>query len=379
MRRGEARASLAFRKRRWGAGLPSRSDLRWSQLKVGILVAVAATVLLVVFFAMSSEAGLFRPKIHLISYVDNAADLRSGAVVDLQGVRIGNVLKVHLARHPPDPRLPVRIDMEVEANHRQWLRTDSLVSLGTTTFLGQALVNIQKGTPSSPPAVNGTVLKAAVATGISQLMVSSHTVLQNANELETRLGNILDQIQNGQGSIGRLIYSDVLYNRFNRIAHNVDMLTHDISSGQGTVGQLITNKSLYDKLNHTLDSLDQLLAQVRTGHGTAAMLINDPRLYRHFDQVSLNLNRILKAVNSSQGTLGELVNNRQLARKISSSVNNLDSLLAGIHAGKGTLGQLANNPTLYHNANALTVSLRNLVQAIRKQPKKYLTIHLKIF
>lgn len=359
--------------------MPPRSDLKWSQLKVGLLVAVATIVLLVVFFAMSSEAGLFEPKIHLVSYVNNAADLRAGAVVDLQGVRIGNVVRVHLARHPPDPRLPVRIDMQVEANHQRWLRTNSLVSLGTTTFLGQSLVNIEKGTHSAPPATNHTVLKAAISTGISQLMVSSHTVLQNANELELRLGNILDQIQNGKGSIGRLIYSDELYSRFNHIAHNVNQLTRALSSGQGTVGKLIVSKTVYRKLNHTLDALDQVLAQVRSGKGTAAKLINDPQLYNHLDQVATNLNRLLGAVNSGQGTIGQLVKNRALAQKIDSSVTHLNQVLAMIQSGKGTAGQLVTNPILFRNANSLTVSLRSLVRAIRQQPKKYLTIHLKIF
>ncbi len=359
--------------------MPSRSELKWSQLKVGLVVALAAILLLIVFFWMSSEAELFNPKIHLVAYVDNASNLRSGAVVDLQGVRIGNVLRVHLAQTPPDPRVPVRIDMEVEANQQRWLRTDSVVSLGSTTFLGQALVNISKGTLSAPPARNGTVLKAAVTTGISELMVTSHSVLQNANELEQRLSSILDQIQNGQGSIGQLIYSDELYKRLNRIAQNAEDVTADLSSGRGTIGKLIESKTVYRKFNQTLDSLNQLLAQVRNGNGTAAKLINDPRLYNHLDQVTTNLNRILAAINDQRGTMGQLVNNRALAKKISRSVTRLDQLLGNIQAGKGSMGQLVTNPTLYRNANSLTVSLRSLVEAIRKQPKKYLTIHLKIF
>jgi len=71
-------------------------------------------------------------------------------VVDLQGVRIGNVTRVHIASHPPNSTYPVRIDMQVEANHSRWLRTNSQVELGTTTFLGETIVNIRPGTSAAP-------------------------------------------------------------------------------------------------------------------------------------------------------------------------------------------------------------------------------------
>ena len=37
------------------------------------------------------------------------------------------------------------------------------------------------------------------------------------------------------------------------------------------------------------------------------------------------------------------------------------------------------DPSLYNNADQMLVETRNLIAAIRKDPKKYLTIHLKLF
>ena len=359
--------------------MPSRADLKWSQLKVGMVVAIATAVLLVVFFAMSAETGLFHSHIRLVTYVENAANLHNGAVVDLQGVRIGNVTRVHIASHPPNSTYPVRIDMQVEANHSRWLRTNSQVELGTTTFLGETIVNIRPGTSAAPAAVNGTVLPAMNATGISQLLVSSHSVLQNANELELRLGKILDQIQYGKSSIGRFIYTDTLYRRFDQIAANVSSLTHAISTGQGTIGKLIVSRTMYDKLNHTLDSLNATLDAVRSGHGTAAKLINDPSLYNHLNRLAKNLNSTVTAINQGKGTLGQLVENRQLAVRLQNTVDNLNAILAGVRAGKGSAGQLFNNPQLYQRLNTTLNRASQLLREIRKNPRKYLTLHLKIF
>jgi len=40
---------------------------------------------------------------------------------------------------------------------------------------------------------------------------------------------------------------------------------------------------------------------------------------------------------------------------------------------------LLKDPSLYTNADQMLVETRNLVKAVRENPKKYLTIHFKMF
>ena len=359
--------------------MPSRADIQWTQLKVGIVVAFSAAILIVVIFAMTGESGLFTRKIHLITFVNNAAGLLTGASVNLEGVAIGNVTSVDLAQHPPDPNAPVRIDMKVTTGHERWLRTDSLVVLGTAGPLGQTLVNINAGSLSAPPARNGTVLKSQEATGINELLVSTHTVVQNANLLVQRIGQILDQIQNGQGSIGKLLYSEELYDRLDRVALNVQKLTDTMAKGQGTIGKLAYSDELYRKLNTTLDSLNSTLDQVQHGKGTMARLLNDPSLYNHSDQLMSSLNTTTANLNAGKGAIGALMTDSQTSRRLEDTIRRLDGVLADLQAGKGTAGKLLTDETLYNNVNRLMSNTQGLIQAIRTDPKKYLTIHLKIF
>ena len=51
----------------------------------------------------------------------------------------------------------------------------------------------------------------------------------------------------------------------------------------------------------------------------------------------------------------------------------------GLEAGEGTAGKLLKDPSLYTNADQMLVETRTLVKAIRENPKKYLTIHFKLF
>jgi len=53
--------------------------------------------------------------------------------------------------------------------------------------------------------------------------------------------------------------------------------------------------------------------------------------------------------------------------------------VSNINEGHGTLGKLVNDDTMYTNVNKLLTASTDLVTTIRSDPKKYLTIHLKIF
>ena len=60
-------------------------------------------------------------------------------------------------------------------------------------------------------------------------------------------------------------------------------------------------------------------------------------------------------------------------------MSQVDTLIAGVNQGKGTLGKLANDDQAYTNLNKLLTASTDLVTTIRQDPKKYLTIHMKIF
>ena len=50
-----------------------------------------------------------------------------------------------------------------------------------------------------------------------------------------------------------------------------------------------------------------------------------------------------------------------------------------MEAGQGTAGKLFKDDTLYNNSNEMLVETRNLIKAIRENPKKYLSIKLHVF
>jgi phospholipid/cholesterol/gamma-HCH transport system substrate-binding protein len=121
--------------------MPSQKELRWSQLKVGILTLCALTALTVLIFLLAgSTGGLFTPKLNLKAYFENANGLKLGSPVTLNGVTIGNVTSVKiLPHHDPDS---VEVILRVGEKFLPSLHTDSTVGINTAGVLGDSFLDI---------------------------------------------------------------------------------------------------------------------------------------------------------------------------------------------------------------------------------------------
>ncbi len=67
----------------------------------------------------------------------------------------------------------------------------------------------------------------------------------------------------GEGTAGKLLKDQQLYDRFNSISSQVDRLTTDLNQGQGTAGQLLHDKQLYENMNAAASELRGLVADIR--------------------------------------------------------------------------------------------------------------------
>ena len=84
-------------------------------------------------------------------------------------------------------------------------------------------------------------------------------------------------------------------------------------------------------------------------------------------------------IDAGRGTLGKFAKDQQYAAKIDRITVNLEVLSSRLAAGEGSAGLLFKDPRLYNNADQMLLESRNLVKAVRENPKKYLTIHFKVF
>ena len=77
--------------------------------------------------------------------------------------------------------------------------------------------------------------------------------------------------------------------------------------------------------------------------------------------------------------MGQLMTNDQLFVRLNSMADRLDKSMAALQAGEGSAGLLLHDKQLYENMNGTMVELRDLVAAIKKDPKRYLNVRVSLF
>jgi phospholipid/cholesterol/gamma-HCH transport system substrate-binding protein len=361
--------------------MPSQQEVRWSQLKVGVIVLVSTVVLVALLFLMTSSSGLgiFSHKLTVTTYFENSAGLKNGAAVNLEGVTIGTVKTVTIDSSPAHKLTPVRVTMKLNDKFASELKKDSKASLSTVGVLGDTVIDINSQFAVGPPLRDGDELKTLETPSLTDVVKASQGTIESLNVILAKMNVIVDNLQSGKGSIGQLINNPDLYNKANNTVDELLKLEKGINNGRGSIGKLMTDNTLYDRLNGTAAKLESIADTVDSGKGTAGMLLKDDSMYKNLNSTLTHANSILAQADAGQGGLGLMLKDPKFRQDLSNTLTQVNALVSGLNEGRGTLGKLATDDAAYANLNKLLTASTDLVTTIRSDPKKYLTIHLKIF
>lgn len=361
--------------------MPSQQEVKWSQLKVGLIVLVSIALLSTLLFLMTSASGMsvFSHKIILTTYFENSDGLKVGAPVNLEGVTIGEVTHVTVSEDPARKLTPVKVVMKIDPKYHASVRTDSKASLSTVGVLGDTVVDINSVVAVGPELQSGSELGTLQSPNLTDVVKASQGTIESLNVILAKMNSIVDSVQNGKGSVGKLINDPELYNKATLAINQLATLTQDLNAGKGSAGKLLHDDQLYNRLNDTSAKLEQITTDLNNGKGSAGKLLKDETLYNNLNSTLKHANDLLAEADAGKGALGLLTKDPAFARKLNDTVTQMDALLTNVNTGKGTLGKLATDDTMYRNVNTLLTSSTDLVTAVRKDPKKYLVIRLKIF
>ncbi len=294
----------------------------------------------------------------------------------------------------------IEVEMRINEEYRDWIRSDSQISLGSVGLLGDKYIEISLGRTDEPPmTLPRTVVgwfgtsteQTVLITGTQQasfaeLITGANDILANFKTLSDQVQSIMGNFEAGEGTVGKFITDPSFYNNLNSTVENANQATERIAElvgnlgeGQGTLSKLLKDDELYNRLLATVDNVESLTGKINTGDGTLGQLVNDPAVYKKMDQLIANLEGITDRLNRGEGTLGKLVKDDAFYKSLQTSVDELSAILKDFRAGKGTLGKLATDDALYGNLNEVSSEVVKLIYDFRQDPKKFLTIKFELF
>ena len=309
------------------------------ETKLGIFFALTLVVAVIVL-EMVGVADFFKPGYKVYADFKSIQELKKGDLVKMAGVEIGRVDEIGLANEK------VRVTMKIkkELNKRPVdLKTDSKATIKFTGLLGQNFVAVDFGTPGAPRAVEGAILSTAEQPDLSAIMAKLDNVAGDIqgltksftpDNLAPLFGPITDFMKNNSTNIG-----DILA--------NARAITEQVANGKGTVGKLLYDDTLYNTALSAVVGLQAGTAELKSTVLEARGMMT-------------NANSIISQINAGQGTLGKLTKDETLYREMTLTMVNAREILEKMNKGQGTVGKLINDDSFYKNAK---VSLQKLDKA----------------
>lgn len=234
-----------------------------TKLKVGLFLALGLIVLVVSVFMLGANKSVFQNSYRISTYFDSVQGLNNGAVVSLAGVKIGNVESIDY----DDEKNLVRVIFLMDASYAKKTKSDSIVEIRTQGALGDKFLYIKPGI-SGTPLENRGELKSEYGNDLlavlnkrgnesEKLFDTIHNLnlivkgLAEQNKLPSLI-NKLDQAAGNLNDSSVKIKQALAGNKLEHSMTKMENILDKIDSGQGTLGALINDRSLHDRLKSIL-------------------------------------------------------------------------------------------------------------------------------
>jgi phospholipid/cholesterol/gamma-HCH transport system substrate-binding protein len=365
-----------------------RKKVTLTELRVGILAIGSIVILIVFILSVTGDISLFKKRSHYTTHFAAAEGLKAGDEVRLAGKRIGKVERVDFGSVPtgPDDK-PIVITMTADRSEVEGrIREDSKAVLAQQGFLGDRVIDITPGTQSKPPLPDGADIPSADQAGLAQVFEGANDILVQFNTVGKQLQELMDNVNQGRGTIGKLLHDDELYVNINRTVLDFQDTTKRLTKGDGTLSRLLNDPKLYDDLRGTTNELQALATDLRAGKGSAGKFLTDDQLYKQATDAVARANstierfdRITADLESGHGTIGKLIKDERLHDDLQATVASIRSIGDRLDRGEGTAGKLLHDDKLYNNTTQMSSELVKLMYDFRQNPRKYLSIKVSLF
>jgi phospholipid/cholesterol/gamma-HCH transport system substrate-binding protein len=346
--------------------MPRTRSLAWSQLKIGILAVIALVLATMLVFAVGGESGIFTARYHLKTRFTNVLGLRSGAVVRLAGVHVGQVDEVTFVGGEVEVVLRLRQDV------RDKITDQSRAMIGSVSLLGEGAVDITAAPDGTPLPDWGYLASERTPGQIAD-------VAESATQTLTQAAALIEDTRTGKGTVGRLFSEDTLYRDLTSFVASAEQVVQAVNTGRGPLGKLVNDPKSAAALERALANLETITTGIAKGEGTIGQLMADDSLARSLSETSANLQRLTERLSTGDGTAARLINDPALYNRLDSVATQLEQLVAALNSGEGTAGQLLRDRQLYENMTAAVEELRAFVADVRKDPRKFLNVRVSVF
>ena len=205
-------------------------------------------------FWIGDRRQLFNDNVDLYAEFANVSGLSRGARVRVSGLDAGEVTDILVPRKAGEP---FRVKFRAAATFQPILRADSVATIQNDGLVGSKFLQIEAGTDAAPEVAAGGQVPAREPVEISDLLEQASATVKNANKAVSDVRNGITEtvkavlVLNRETTdlidgVGKTV--DKFANTGLAIASDVNTMVANVRNGEGSIGKLLTDDALYDQI-----------------------------------------------------------------------------------------------------------------------------------
>lgn len=248
-----------------------------STVKLGIFIFLGIAILVIAIFMLGGKEQLFSSTFSVKAYFKSVQGLKSGATVRLSGIDVGTVKDVSIVN---DTSGRVRVTMSIKEDVARFIRTDTKASIETEGLVGNKVVVLTIGSASAEQIKDGGTINTKEPLSFADVLEETQGIMGYTKQMTKDLSEIIGRVNRGEGSIGKLLVNDELYNSATDLTDQADKSLKSITTELDKVTELFDKlgegvNSVVSKVDSTVADLDAIISGIKNGKGILGeMLVN---------------------------------------------------------------------------------------------------------
>lgn len=271
--------------------------------RLGMFIAGGIAVFVIAIFIIGKQQNLFNPVFKITTTFLNVSGLQVGNNVRFSGITVGTVDNITIINDSS-----VQVDLMVKKTVQQFIKSDSEASIGSEGIIGDRVLIITQGSGDAAMAIDGQKILSKEPVETDDIIVSLQATSLNAEVITLQLAEIMTNINNGQGTLGRLIQDSAVAENINQIIENFKTSSEGLDETIETTQEnaFAFMKSLQKtaaKTEVASNQLGEIMTKINSGEGTLGRLIVDSTLATNLDVTVINLKESSIGMNENMEAL----------------------------------------------------------------------------
>ena len=212
------------------------------KVRLGLFVAVGLALFVIAIFIIGKQKNLFNPVFKLTTTFYNVSGLQVGNNIRFSGINVGTVDHISILNDST-----VKVYMLIKREVRQFIKSDCEVAIGSSGLIGDRLLIIGQGSTDAPEAKEGQQLASSEPIETDAIMASLQVTAGNAEIITQQLAEIMQKLNSGSGTLGRLIQDTVIAENLNQTIVNLKKSSKGLDENMNAAKHNFLLKGYFNK------------------------------------------------------------------------------------------------------------------------------------